>query len=61
MDNKKITPALELVCKLQSQIKDLEIENLEYKEKIQELQEVIADQAILLKHMQTPIDEYLHD
>lgn len=59
--NEKITPALELVCKLQTQIKDLQIENLEYREKIQELQEVIADQALLIKHMQTPIDEYLHD
>lgn len=57
MDNKKITPALELVCKLQSQIKDLEIENLEYKEKIYELQEVIADQAILLRHMNIPFEE----
>lgn len=59
--NKKITPVMELVINLQKQIKDLQIENLEYREKIQELQEVIAEQAKLLKHMQMPIDEYLHD
>ena len=59
--NKYITPVMERVIKLQSQIKDLEIENLEYRQKIIELQGVIADQAILLKHMQTPIEDYLDD
>lgn len=33
--NKYITPVMERVIKLQSQIKELEIENLEYRQKIQ--------------------------
>lgn len=60
-NNIKMSPALELVVKLQSQIKDLQLENLEYRQKVIELEGVIADQALLLKHMQIPFEEYLDE
>lgn len=58
-NNIKMSPALELVVKLQEQIKGLQIENLQYRNEIIELQGVIAEQAKILKHM--PFEDYLDD